>query len=228
MQTIDMDNILSFQESVDETKNRQFQLMLEPAIKKLQKYNPEELCRKSGVTYDSDKREILIRTMNQEVRFSWPEFELLGDPNRSLDMWHHLTLLQYMDTGDGTPLSGTAMGLAQMRGGLARAKGYERHIDTMCLYNLKTVEKDAFQKACSELGAQIVKSRADVTAIISFAPFFPITINFWEADEEYPVSIKVLVDQAAEHYLGIEAAGGACLIVMEEVARLLQRKEKDR
>lgn len=41
----------------------------------------------------------------------------------------------------------------------------------------------------------------------------------WEADDEFPASGKVLVDAMAEHYLEMEAAGGACSAVIQEIRK---------
>lgn len=197
----------------EERKNRQFDLMLQPAIEKLQKYTPQQICEKSGAVYNETENSIHIQSFSEDFAFTWPDFHICHEA----EMWHHLTLLQYMDTADGTPLSDQWISLSQMRGGLSRGRGYEKHIQTMFLTDLKEITADEFRQACAALGAEFLPSRADVTAKIMYAPHFPVMINFWEADEEYPNSVKMLVNEMAEHYLGIEAAGGACLTVAEQI-----------
>ena len=51
---------------------------------------------------------------------------------------------------------------------------------------------------------------------------FPIQINYWEGDDEFLPSGKVLVDENAEHYLTIEAAGSACIIVVNGIVNKLK------
>ena len=54
----------------------------------------------------------------------------------------------------------------------------------------------------------------------SAVPFFPVTVHFWCGDEEFPASGKALVDAAAEHYLTLEAAGGACSSAVQANIRM--------
>lgn len=71
----------------------------------------------------------------------------------------------------------------------------------------------------------LIDGKADVSVIIPYALRFPIMANYWEADDEFPASGKVLVDAMAEHYLGIEAAGGACSAVIQEIRKQLEKEK---
>ena len=82
---------------------------------------------------------------------------------------------------------------------------------------LRDATADDIARACEALGGAIISGKADVTAVIPYAPRFPVTVNFWCGDEEFPVSGKTLVDAAAEHYLTLEAAGGACSSVVQAI-----------
>ena len=112
-------------------------------------------------------------------------------------MWHHLTLLQYMAMADGSSLTGKWIDLSQMRGGLSRGISFNKDITSIFEKNFVDVSVDAFQKACQELGGVIMEGRADIT-------------------------VKVLVDENAEHYLTIEAAGSACIIVVNGIVNKLK------
>ncbi len=86
--------------------------------------------------------------------------------------------------------------------------------------DLRDPDADAFARACEGLGGRIVSGKADVSAVIPYAPRFPVTVHFWCGDEEFPASGKALVDAAAEHYLTLEAAGGACSSVVQAIIRM--------
>ncbi|MBQ1312157.1 MAG: DUF3786 domain-containing protein [Blautia sp.] len=202
-------------------QNRQLQAMLLLARERLRRYSPEQLCEKAEILFDAAAREFCLKSLGKEIRISYPEFEIQDE----LDMWHHLTLLQYMDTADGTPLSGKTISLTEMRGGMARGAGFNKDIELMMSRYFSGVGGREFTEACTALGAEILPSRADVTAVFSYAPRFPITLNFWESDEEFPSSGKVLVDENAEHYLTIEAAGGACSAVVQALAEQIRKSK---
>ncbi len=137
-------------------------------------------------------------------------------------MWRHLTLLQYLDTADGTPLAGTEIALSQMRGGLSRGWGFDKDLSLMFSREFHDASAEDVARACRALGGRIVPGKADVNAVIHYAPRFPVTVHFWCGDEEFPASGKVLVNAAAEHYLTLEAAGGACSSVVQAIIRVLK------
>lgn len=202
----------------EETQSRQMQLMLEPARERLKQYTIEELCAKGKLEYDAEKEEFLVQSMGQTIHVHYPDFVI----RENLEMWHHLTILQYMDTADGSALSGKPIGLTDMRGGLSRGRGFDKDISLMFERHFQDITPEQFREACIGLGGEIQKAKADVSAVIWYAPMFPITVNFWEGDDEFPPSGKTLVDEAGEHYLTIEAAGGACSSVVMELKKMLK------
>ena len=199
-------------------QNRQFQLMLEPARERLKKYTIEELCEKGNIQFCKEKSEFVVSSIGQEIKVHYPDFVI----KQEVEMWHHLTLLQYMAMADGSSLTGKWIDLSQMRGGLSRGISFNKDITSIFEKNFVDVSVDAFQKACQELGGVIMEGRADITVKIPFAPMFPIQIKYWEGDDEFLPSGKVLVDENAEHYLTIEAAGSACIIVVNGIVNKLK------
>ena len=196
-------------------KNRQLELMLTPAREKLAGRTVTDICEKAGVVFDEDTDDLLVPSLGEIIRVRLPDYVILQE----LDMWRHLTLLQYLDTADGTPLSGTEIGLGDMRGGLSRGLGFDRDIEMMFAREFRKATADDVAAACRALGGRIVPGNADVTAVIDYAPRFPVTVRFWCGDEEFPPSGKTLVDASAEHYLTLEAAGGACSSTVQAIIR---------
>lgn len=199
----------------EELQNRQLTAMLIPAKERLRKYSIEDICRKAAVSFDESENVFFFSSLGKDIRIRYPEFELTISGSETPGMWHHLTLLQYLDTADGEPLSEEWQSLADMPGGLSRGAGFNKDIETMISRSFSSISKEAFARLCLDLGARIIPSRADVTAEFPYAPRFPILLNYWEADDEFPASGKCLVRKGAEHYLGIEAAGGACSAVVQ-------------
>ena len=196
-------------------KNRQLELMLTPAREKLAGRTVTDICEKAGVVFDEDTDDLLVPSLGEIIRVRLPDYVILQE----LDMWRHLTLLQYLDTADGTPLSGTEIGLGDMRGGLSRGLGFDRDIEMMFARDFRKARAEDVAAACRALGGRIIPGTADVTAVIDYAPRFPVTVRFWCGDEEFPPSGKTLVDASAEHYLTLEAAGGACSSTVQAIIR---------
>ena len=201
-----------------DVKSRQMALMLAPAQERLIGRDIAELCENAAISLDSAANELLLPSMGEGVRIRLPDFVI----TQELDMWRHLTLLQYLDTADGTPLTGREIALSEMRGGLSRGLGFDKDISLMFSRDLRDASAEGFARACEVLGGTIVPGKADVNVVIPYAPRFPVTIHFWCGDEEFPAAGKTLVDAAAEHYLMLEAAGGACSSVVQSIIRVLK------
>ena len=198
-------------------KNRQLELMLAPVREKLMNRNVSSICENAGVICDEDTDDLLVPSMGEIIRVRLPDYVILQE----LDMWRHLTLLQYLDTADGTPLSGTEIGLGDMRGGLSRGLGFDKDIGLMFARDFRMAKAGDVARACEALGGRVIPGGADVTAVIDYAPRFPVTVRFWCGDDEFPPSGKTLVNASAEHYLTLEAAGGACASVVQAIIRNL-------
>ena len=65
---------------------------------------------------------------------------------------------------------------------------------------------EELKQACIRLGGQIKPRLAgtDVTAEIHAFPFFPVLIQFWDADDEFPAQIKIMWDDQTMRYLNFE------------------------
>ncbi len=201
-----------------DARHRQLELMLIPARERLLGRDIDALCDRAAVALDRDTGELLLPSLGEVIRVRLPDFVI----TQELDMWRHLTLLQYLDTADGTPLTGTEIALSEMRGGLSRGLGFDKDIALMFSRDFRGAAAEDVGRACAALGGRIVPGKADVTAVIPYAPRFPVTLRFWCGDEEFPPSGKALVDAAAEHYLTLEAAGGACSSVVQALIRKLE------
>ncbi|MGN0364234.1 MAG: DUF3786 domain-containing protein [Bilifractor sp.] len=201
----------------EELQQKYLLTMLKPAQEKLKKYSIETLCKKAAITFDEAAQDFIVPSLGMELRVHYPDFTI----DRALDMWHYLTILQYMDTADGCPLTDKWISLSEMSGGLSRGYGFNKDISTMFQRNFGNISPEHFARACRKAGGRIQPGKSDVSAVIPYAPMFPVTVNFWASDEEFPASGKVLVNEKAEHYLTIEAAGGACSAVVTEISRHL-------
>lgn len=65
---------------------------------------------------------------------------------------------------------------------------------------------DALKSACTAIGGEILDSiaGADVTARIPAFSFFPVLLQYWEKDDEFPPQIRLLWDDQSMKYLNFE------------------------
>ena len=156
-------------------------------------------------------------------------------------MWQHLVVLQYLDalcSGVGG-LAGSAAGSAGnmsdgTTGGLAdgswatigslepadvmRGASFDRDISRLIGSKLGKCSKQDILAACEKLGGQILEGgKADVSAVFRFLPRYPMLLNLWLADDEFPASGKVLINSGAGLALGLEAAGTIAVYLVDEL-----------
>lgn len=62
------------------------------------------------------------------------------------------------------------------------------------------------KEACKSMGGVILPrmAGADVTCRIEVTPFFPVLLQFWESDEEFPPKILIMWDRNTDKYLHFE------------------------
>lgn len=65
---------------------------------------------------------------------------------------------------------------------------------------------EALRSACDKLGGVQLPSvaGADVTCRIPVTPFFPVLLQFWLGDEEFPPKLMLLWDRNADQFLHFE------------------------
>ena len=181
-------------------ENRQFELMLEAARSRLLRHVPEEISEKAGVRYENGV--FWVRTFGRCVEIQWPA----GKITPPVSKWHALTLLHYLDLADGTPLTGRTITFSQYKDGLVRGGGLDRNTELIVRRDLGVLPREELARRCETLGAELLPSNADFCARFDFAPRYPVWLKVWFADEEFPASGRLLVDESAPNYLTIEDA----------------------
>lgn len=181
-------------------ENRQFKLMLEAARSRLLRHVPEEISEKAGVRYENGV--FWVRTFGRCVEVQWPD----GKITPPVSKWHTLTLLHYLDLADGTPLTGRTITFSQYKDGLVRGGGLDRNTELIVRRDLGVLPREELARRCETLGAELLPSNADFCARFDFAPRYPVWLKVWFADEEFPTSGRLLVDESAPNYLTIEDA----------------------
>lgn len=65
---------------------------------------------------------------------------------------------------------------------------------------------EELKAACEKLGGAIQPrmAGADVTCLIPVTPFFPVLLQFWEGDEEFPPKLMLLWDRNTDKFLHFE------------------------
>ena len=201
--------------------DRAYQNMLLAAKERLEEKDPFEIAKNANIVYDGEKKKYLIDSMGKRFEITWPDY----DCTENIENWHHLLILPYMDLADGTALSGRLISFANLKDGVIRGTKFDRTVEMKLQKLLKGHSEEELKAALKKLGGVLQNSKADICAEIPFFSMYPMTMNIWLADDEYPISGKILLDESADHYLTIEDAVTAGEVLLGRIAEELQKKE---
>lgn len=197
--------------------NRAFIEMRKVAQGWLAGRDPLEIARYAGIEYDPARMEFALKSLGREVRLRWPDCELEGD----FGDWHALVLLHYLHRADGTPLSARQIAFGELRDGMVRGGGFDRDSAVRLSGMLGARSEAEVERACAALGAEFADSNADLCAVFSLFPRYPMTLKLWFADDELPASARLMLNASADHYLTVEDAVSAGEVLLAELGRQL-------
>ncbi len=183
---------------VNMQENRAFYEMYLAAKAMLSGKDPHQIAQNSGTVFDGTV--FSVPSMGRTYHISYPDY-LCADP---IGNWHHLILLHYLNLADGSPVTGEPISMGDMPDGLVRGTKYDRTAAKALAAFLKNKTPAQVKAHLACLGAAFLPGKADLNAVLPFLPRFPLYLNIWFADEEFPPSARLFVDCSAGHYLTIE------------------------
>ena len=98
-----------------------------------------------------------------------------------------------------------------------RRAGLDRNAELIVRRDLGILPPEELERRCRSLGAELLPSNADFCARFDFAPRYPIWLKVWFADEEFPASGRLLLDESAPHYLTIEDAVTVGSLILDQL-----------
>lgn len=207
---------MSFRKFLRSADDQQMERMFRAAREKLLGKDPLVTADRAGVIWKKE-RSFEVTCLGRTVIINVPSYSC----ENSLNTWASLTLLQYLDTADGEPLSGRWISLAELPGGAFRGMGFDTEVETVFRPYSEKTDAEKLADAVTKLDGEVLSEKADLAAVLHFAPRFPIKLQYWCADEEFPASLRMYVDANAVHYLSTEGAGTACVLTIKEILNLL-------
>lgn len=204
-------------------ENRAFQEMLAVAKERLQHRDPTDIAVKTNSLWEQDKKQLTIRSLNQLIEIRFPDYQVMPQ----MEEWHHLVLFHYLDQADESPVSQTWITFGNLKDGLIRGTKFDRTAEMELERIFRTSTPKEITEACQMLGAEFPESKADLCAVFSFFPKYPVAMNIWFADEEFPASGKLFLQANADACLTVEDAvtvGSILISKLEEILNRLQQK----
>ena len=184
----------------NQTENRAFQEMLQAAVKRLQNRSGEDLVAKSGAVFHSSRNVLEVLSFYETIEIQLPEFRINSD------------------MADGTEGSQKLITFGNLKDGLIRGTKFDRTAEQKLEKLLQDKDPEKIQKACTSLGAEFTETKADLCAVFPVLPRYPVTLKIWFADEEFPASGKLFLQDHADHYLSVEDAVTVGEILLQKLS----------
>lgn len=175
-------------------KNQMFEEMEKAALGWLENRDPTEIACKANVDFDG--RAFHFTSLGRPVTVTYPDYKI----SPKLHHWHHLIVLHYLNLANGMPLTGEMITFGQYKSGMVRGGDFDRRAELL----FRRMEPESLKERCIALGGVEKSTGADLCMELPFLPNYPVTVNFWQADEDFLASGRLMVDASAPHYLTIE------------------------
>ena len=85
--------------------------------------------------------------------------------------------------------------------------------------------QDALNAACRKMGGVPADFKGDIAWQLPMTGFLPIVLQFWEADEEFPPSLTLLVDSRILDFMHFETVWYAIGHIMDRLKTLAEDSE---
>jgi Domain of unknown function (DUF3786) len=188
-------------------------LRVEELRRELKSYTPLTFSIRTQAQYTpiSDNHgEFILPIWGRQVRIPWPGLVAL-DPETGgeLSVDQQALLLYHFHTSDGTPLAGRWISFSELPGGGFYAQAFQGYSGNELS---RTFGEDTTSLERAALAAGGSPERfADLAFSFPLFPRLHLLVAYWQGDEDFPGSLRILFDAAAEHHLPMDVcaiAGG--------------------
>jgi hypothetical protein len=200
-----------------------YNICYEALCREFEKYDPEEVARRSGAYYDSQKKQLTLNYFNREYIISYPEGTvILKDTDKESSsksengkIIDKTIILSYLYRCTNSGLTNKWVPFRDLEGVGHAYNGF-------ALQGINKLVKffgnkgDLLLKAGFKLGGKDVPS-GDVAIEINVLPNVPMRFILWLADEEFEANATILYDFSALKELHVEDLAGLCYMAVDEI-----------
>lgn len=124
------------------------------------------------------------------------EYPLASDP---LSLFDQIVILYYFFTADGVPQAGKWIAFSELANGRFYDAAFQSYTNRPLAENFHNQQKQ-FSKAATTIGGKSINF-ADAAFSFQILPSVTLLAAYWEGDEDFFTSIRILFDASANHYL---------------------------
>jgi hypothetical protein len=167
------------------------------------KCNPEEIYKRTGCIYNSDKNEFVVKLMGSKYIVKFPSGEILNQDYSEVNNYPLKTLiLRYLINSKKVPATNKYITYRDVSGGNV----YYNNFYGRCIFRLSRTfgnKLDKFKEALESLGAEKIEM-GDAAYKFEFIDNVYLTFAIWGGDEEFSPSAQILFDGNISFYFTAE------------------------
>lgn len=207
-----------------EGSENNYRICYENLCKEFVKHNPEEVAKRSGAHYDSEKKQFTLTYFNKEYLISYPKGTIVLKEDKKKDistnenrmlLIHKMLILSYLYRATNSNLTNKWVPFRELEG-VGHTYHYFAKTGIDRLVEFFGHRGELFLEAGLKLGGKKVDI-GDVGIEIKVLPNVPMVFGMWLADDELPADATILYDCSAVKELHVEDLGGLCSLAVNEI-----------
>jgi len=119
--------------------------------------------------------------------------------SEALPLLDQIVILYYFYTADGVPQANKWIAFSELIDGRFYDAAFQSYTSQFLMANFQN-QQNLFSKAALQIGGKHIDF-ADSAFIFQILPSVTLLSAYWEGDEDFPTSIRILFDASANHYL---------------------------
>ena len=190
---------------------------------KLSEESPHELAARAGVDIvkTADGGSLLkLNFFGDAVSIDVRTFRALAKDHSELPLIVQAVLLYFFTTANGNPIHGQWVSFSELPDGRIYNQAFQKYSGDRLARECES-DVDKFRNFCLKAGG-IPVHMADAAFLFPVLPRFPLLLAFWQGDDDFASSCKVLFDSGSRNYLPIDG----CAIIGSMLVSTVIRKGK--
>ena len=180
------------------------------------------LAERTGTSYQAigpGRGEFRLSLVGAPVIITFPDFRIIDANDNELPSFFQAMVMYYFDSPNVVPTSGRWISFADLPDGRVYDSAFQGNTGNL-LVKTYSLDIASLQLACESLAGVVLSGYGDAAYVIQALPRIPVLVNYWQGDEDFPSTCKLLFDKSVSHYLPTEA----CAILGSMLTRKLLKK----
>jgi hypothetical protein len=165
------------------------------------------LTERTGANYQAigpGRGEFRLSLVGAPIVITHPDYRIIDANDDELPHFYQAMLMYYFNSPNAVPATGKWISFADLPDGRVYDSAFQGNTGNL-LVKTFGVDIEPLGKACTSLEGISLSGFGDAAYIIQALPRIPMMVNYWQGDEDFPSTCKLLFDETVSYYLPTEA-----------------------